>query len=124
MPPLDGVEFEHQPTWFARDLKGDAQNGSDHVDANRRIAFAIGPSIRRGTVDSTLYSTASMLRTMALILGLQPMSRFDAAARPLYYAFQATPGLHLYMARPANVSTNTRSTAHAWGSNIEMDFAK
>jgi hypothetical protein len=105
-------------------VEDDAQNGSDHVDAHRTIAYAISPYIRRSTVDSTLYSTASMLRTMELILGLQPMSQFDAAARPMYNAFQATPDLRPYTARPANVSTTTQNAASAWGSDIKMDFAK
>lgn len=105
-------------------VEDDAQNGSDHVDAHRTIAYAISPYIRRGLVDSTLYSTASMLRTMELILGLQPMSQFDAAARPMYNAFQATPDLRPYTARPANVSTTTQNAASAWGGDIKMNFAK
>jgi hypothetical protein len=104
-------------------VEDDAQNGSDHVDAHRTIAYAISPYIRRGTVDSTLYSTASLLRTIELILGLQPMSQFDAAARPMYNAFQATPDLRPYRALPANVSTTTKNTASAWGSDLKMNFA-
>src|SRR5262249_6491138 len=45
-------------------VEDDAQNGPDHVDAHRTVALAIGPYIKRGSVDSTLYSTSSMLRTM------------------------------------------------------------
>src|SRR5439155_7987835 len=63
-------------------VEDDAQNGSDHVDAHRTVAFAISPYCRRHHLDSGLYSTSSMLRTMELILGLKPMSQFDAAARP------------------------------------------
>ena len=63
-------------------VEDDAQNGPDHVDAHRTTAFVISPYTRRGDVDSTLYSTSSMLRTMELILGLKPMSQFDAAAAP------------------------------------------
>src|SRR5205807_8163149 len=70
-------------------VEDDAQNGSDHVDAHRTVALVISPYTKRGQVDSTLYSTSSMLRTMELILGLAPMSQFDAAARPMYNAFQA-----------------------------------
>ena len=46
-------------------VEDDAQNGSDHVDAHRTVALVISPYCRRGVVDSTLYSTTSMLRTMA-----------------------------------------------------------
>jgi YVTN family beta-propeller protein len=77
-------------------IEDDAQNGPDHVDAHRTIAFVVSPYTKRGAVDSTLYSTSSMLRTMELILGLQPMSQFDAAARPMYNSFTAKPNLTAY----------------------------
>jgi DNA-binding beta-propeller fold protein YncE len=77
-------------------VEDDAQNGPDHVDAHRTIAFVISPYTKRGAVDSTLYSTSSMLRTMELILGLQPMSQFDAAARPMFNSFTAKPTLTAY----------------------------
>ena len=57
-------------------VEDDAQNGPDHVDAHRTVAFVVSPYARRGVVDSTLYSTTSMLRTMELILGLSPMTQF------------------------------------------------
>jgi hypothetical protein len=60
-------------------VEDDAQNGSDHVDAHRTAALVISPHTKRGSVDSTI----SMLRTMELILGLKPMSQFDAAALPM-----------------------------------------
>src|SRR5204863_804172 len=72
-------------------LEDDAQNGPDHVDAHRSVALVISPYTKRKFVDSTLYSTTSMLRTMELILGLRPMSQFDAAARPMYSSFTAKP---------------------------------
>ena len=69
-------------------LEDDAQNGPDHVDAHRSTAYVISPYTKRRAVDSSMYSTSSMLRTMELILGLKPMTQFDAAARPMYAAFQ------------------------------------
>ncbi|HTD45985.1 MAG TPA: bifunctional YncE family protein/alkaline phosphatase family protein [bacterium] len=65
----------------------DAQNGPDHVDAHRTIAVLAGAFVRRGTVDHTLYSTVSLLRTIELILGIPPLTQFDAAAQPLLGAF-------------------------------------
>ena len=53
-------------------LEADAQNGPDHVDSHRLIALVISPYARRGAVDSTMYSTVSVLRTIELILGLPP----------------------------------------------------
>ncbi len=59
-------------------LEDDAQNGPDHVDAHRSPALVISPFTRRRVTDSTLYTTSSVLRTMELILGLEPMSQYDA----------------------------------------------
>jgi hypothetical protein len=72
-------------------LEDDAQNGPDHVDAHRSPALVVSPFVKRRTVDSTLYTTSAMLRTIELILGLPPMSQYDAAATPMYAAFQPTP---------------------------------
>jgi phospholipase C len=107
-------------------IEDDAQNGPDHVDAHRTIAYAISPYSRRGSVDSTMYSTASMLRTIELILGLKPMSQFDAMAQPMFNSFQAKPDLRPYVARAANVDLNERNLKTAWGSkeSSKMDFTK
>jgi YVTN family beta-propeller protein len=80
-------------------IEDDAQNGSDHVDAHRTVGFVISPYTRRkGYVDSTMYSTVSMLRTMELLLGLPPLSQHDAAATPMAAAFadtaDTTPFVH------------------------------
>ena len=105
-------------------IEDDAQNGSDHVDAHRTIAFAISPYIKRRSVDSTMYSTSSMLRTMELCLGLEPMSQFDAAARPMYNAFTETPDLAPYIHRPATADVNEKNLASAWGAqkSLELDL--
>jgi hypothetical protein len=105
-------------------VEDDAQNGPDHVDAHRTVALVLSPYTRRGAVDSTLYSTSSMLRTMELILGLQPMSQFDAAATPMFKTFQSTPDLRPYQALPANVDVEARNPATAWGAELKLNFAK
>ena len=105
-------------------VEDDAQNGSDHVDAHRTVALVISPYTKRGAVDSTLYSTSSMLRTMELLLGLQPMTQFDAAAAPMFNAFQAQPNLQPYAALPANVDLTVTNTVAAWGSRLRFNFAK
>lgn len=69
-------------------VEDDAQNGPDHVDAHRTVALAVSPYTYRRGIDSTHYSTLSMVRTMELILGLRPMSQFDASATPMYTAFR------------------------------------
>jgi hypothetical protein len=69
-------------------IEDDAQNGPDHVDAHRTAGLVISPYCKRGYVDSTLYTTASMIRTMELILGLPPLTQYDAGATPLFNSFQ------------------------------------
>jgi len=96
-------------------LEDDAQNGPDHVDAHRSPAFVISPFAKRAAVDSTLYTTSGMLRTMELILGIPPMSQYDAAATPMYNAFQTTPVLTPYTLRPARIDTREMNAANAWG---------
>ncbi len=107
-------------------VEDDAQNGSDHVDAHRTVALAISPYIKRKSVDSTMYSTSSMLRTMELILGLEPMSQFDAAARPMGAAFTATPDLTPFKARPAQVDLDERNARNAPGAeaSLKLDLSK
>lgn len=105
-------------------VEDDAQNGPDHVDAHRTIAFVASPYTKRRAVDSTLYSTSGMLRTMELILGLQPMTQFDAAATPMFHSFQGQPDLTPYVARPANVSLSATNVAGLWGQKFKFNFAK
>jgi YVTN family beta-propeller protein len=96
-------------------LEDDAQNGPDHVDSHRSVALVASPFIRRGTVDSTLYTTSGMLRTMELILGLEPMSQYDAAATPMYRAFTSTATPATYTHRPARIPLNEMNAANAYG---------
>ncbi len=86
---LSRSRFWRQTVVFV--VEDDAQSGPDHVDAHRTEALVAGPFVRRGAVDSTPYTTCSMLRTIELILGLEPMSQFDAAAAPMRASFQDEP---------------------------------
>jgi DNA-binding beta-propeller fold protein YncE len=106
-------------------VEDDAQNGPDHVDAHRTVALVVSPYTKRAAVDSTMYSTCSMLRTMELILGLQPMSQFDAAARPMFDVFQPVPDLRPYAAADVKVDWNQRNPLFGWGAQIQhLNFAK
>jgi len=96
-------------------IEDDAQNGPDHVDAHRVTALVISPYCKKGSVDSTMYSTSSMLRTMELILGLKPMSQFDAAARPMYRSFTAKPDLSPYKAEKARIDLTETNKPGAFG---------
>ena len=77
-------------------VEDDAQSGPDHVDSHRSVALVASPFAKHGFVDHTFYSTSGVLRTMELILGLPPMSQYDAAAVSMYNAFQPTPNLTAY----------------------------
>jgi DNA-binding beta-propeller fold protein YncE len=107
-------------------VEDDAQNGPDHVDAHRTVALVISPYTKRHHVDSTMYSTSSMLRTMELILGLKPMSQFDAAATPMYASFQSKPDIRPYSALAANVDILETNSKVAWGASEsrKMNFAR
>ena len=96
-------------------IEDDAQNGPDHVDAHRVVALVISPYTKRGFVDSSLYSTSSMLRTMELILNLKPMSQFDAAARPMYHSFTMTPTLTPFDHVVPKIDLNEKNVVGAWG---------
>ena len=107
-------------------LEDDAQNGPDHVDAHRSIAFVVSPYTKRRAVDSTMYSTSSMLRTIELILGLKPMSQFDAGAMPMFNVFTAHPNTRPYLCKPVSADRNARNLKTAWGAGAskKMDFTK
>ncbi len=106
-------------------IEDDAQDGPDHVDARRTTGLAISPYVKRGIVDSTLYSTSSMLRTMELLLGLPPMSQYDAAAMPMYASFGTEPDLTPYNLLPAQVDLAARNTEKSVGARLSrrMDFS-
>lgn len=103
-------------------VEDDAQNGSDHVDAHRSIAFLIGPHVKRGHVDSHMYSTSSMLRTMELILGMKPMTQFDASARPMYDSFTSQSDARPFTHRPAEVDLNEVNQPGAFGAKLSKTF--
>ena len=107
-------------------LEDDAQNGPDHVDAHRSPAFVISPYVRRGTINSTMYNTTSMLRTMELILGLGPMTHFDAASRPMSACFTASPDSRPFVAEPPRVSLTERNPEHSATAarSLKMDFSE
>jgi YVTN family beta-propeller protein len=106
-------------------LEDDAQNGPDHVDAHRSLLLAISPFSRRGAVDSTLYTTSGVLRTMELILGLQPMSQYDAAATPMFNAFTTTPNIAGFTHLPARVPLDEKNDWASPGAarSLAMDFS-
>jgi YVTN family beta-propeller protein len=105
-------------------IEDDAQNGPDHVDAHRTVGLVISPWCKQHTVDSTLYTTASFVRTMELILGLPPLTQYDAGATPMFNCFtkEAHPVAYTPLAPKVDLyAKNTPATPFAKESAM-MDF--
>ena len=105
-------------------VEDDAQDGPDHVDSHRSPAFVISSFVKRHIVDSTMYNTTSVLRTMEFLLGLRPMTHFDAGARPLTAAFQPSPDPSPYQAEKPRIRLDERNRPDAPGAaeSRRMDF--
>jgi YVTN family beta-propeller protein len=121
--------LSHSPIWNESAVfivEDDAQNGPDHVDAHRTTAYVAGGFVKQGFVDHTPYSTSSMLRTIELILGLPPMSQYDAAATPMWRCFSHAAGHAPFTLKPCLVDLEEKNTlASEWSKLSEsFDFAK
>jgi hypothetical protein len=105
-------------------IEDDAQNGPDHVDAHRTVGLVISPYVKRHSVDSTLYTTASMVRTMELILGLPPMTQYDGGATPMFGCFTKTPEPIAYEVKAPKVDLEAINTKDAPGAkrSARMNF--
>jgi YVTN family beta-propeller protein len=105
-------------------IEDDAQNGPDHVDAHRTVGLVISPYTKRGHLDSNQYSTVSMIRTIELILGLAPLSQYDAAARPMFASFTDRADLAPYVHEEARINLNELNAPTAYGADrsLKMDF--
>jgi YVTN family beta-propeller protein len=107
-------------------LEDDAQNGPDHVDAHRSTAYVAGGFVKRNFVDHTMYSTTSMLRTIELILGMKPMSQYDAAATPMFRCFNKKSNPMPFISVEPGVDITERNVAINRNSirSKELDFTK
>jgi YVTN family beta-propeller protein len=107
-------------------LEDDAQNGADHVDAHRSEALAISAWTKRRVIDSEFYTTSSVIATINHILGLPPMSQFDAAATPMYNAFATVSDPTPYVCRPAKIDIQAVNLAGAYGQEAseKMNFSR
>jgi DNA-binding beta-propeller fold protein YncE len=107
-------------------VEDDAQNGPDHVDAHRSTAYIAGGFIKQGYVDHTMYSTSSALRTMELILGLPPMSQYDASAEPMWRCFNKTASHPPFKSLPNSTDLNQKNIAENKMSRLSetFDFSK
>ncbi len=106
-------------------IEDDSQNGPDHVDDQRTTFYLVSPYAAQG-VHHAHYSTSGVLRTIELLLGLPPMSIYDAVAPPLYDAFALQPSVAPFNVIPARIDVNAKNERTAYGAaqSSRMDFAR
>ena len=106
-------------------LEDDAQSGADHVDSHRSVLLVASAFAKRGFVDHSFYTTSGVLRTIELILGLPPMSQYDAAATVMFNAFTGTPNLAAYRRSEPRVPLDEKNTTSSYGAaqSLAMDFS-
>jgi DNA-binding beta-propeller fold protein YncE len=89
-------------------IEDDAQDGPDHVDAHRSIAYVLGANVRRGALVSQRYDTVSMVRTIEDVLGLPPQGLTDGLAAPMSKVFRREAAPWAYTAKvPAVLRTTS-----------------
>ncbi len=126
----------HSPYWddtaiFV--LEDDAQDGGDHVDAHRSIAFVVS-KYSPGTaaepyVDHRFYTTVNMIHTMEMLLGLPPMNQNDAYAPAMGPLFSGAGDQPAFKADYRNLKngliyeTNKRGARGA-SESAKMDFSR
>jgi YVTN family beta-propeller protein len=106
-------------------IEDDGQDGPDHVDARRTVGLVLSPYVKRGIVDSTLYSTSSMVRSIELLLGMPPMSQYDAAAMPMYASFGTEAQVTPFDVIQPEIDVNAKNKNGDYGSDEsrKMDFS-
>ena len=126
----------HSPYWddtaiFV--LEDDAQDGADHVDAHRSIAFVISKyspgSSDHPYIAHQFYTTVNMVHTMEALLGLPPMNQNDAHAPIMAPLFSGPGDQKMYDADSRNLQNgliyqmNPRRGSGAEESS-KMDFSR
>ena len=100
-------------------VEDDAQSGPDHVDGHRTVFMAISPYNKKRYVDSTFYTQPNMLKSIEMILGLDPMSKFDSVAYPMTDCFQDKIDFTPYTAVANNVPLDERNPSGDKMTNID-----
>jgi hypothetical protein len=114
----------HSPIWKSSAIffiEDDSQDGPDHV-GDQRTEFVLASPYARGGLQHGHYSTVSVLHTIELMLGIKPLSPYDATAAPLYAAFSEDPNLQPYRALPPQVSITARNGKLAYGARASEGF--
>ena len=115
-------------------IEDDAQDGPDHVDIHRSTAYVISPWIKQGYVDHTFYNTASILKTIDMLLGVAPLTQYDGNATPIVAPFDSAPNNNaVYNSSPATQAlmcqkgssdlNSPRNPMHKWAvESSKMNF--
>ena len=93
-------------------VEDDAQDGPDHVDCHRSVALLVSAYNRPGALVHEFHNTVSFIRTMELLLGMEPMNLLDATAVPVDI-FQREPDLRPYKALLPTVALDNLMTPEA-----------
>jgi DNA-binding beta-propeller fold protein YncE len=120
--------ISHSPVWKSTAIfiiEDDSQDGADHVSAQRTTMYVISP-YAAGGVHHEHYTTASILRTIELVLGMPPLSTYDAMAVPLYAAFTTGADLRPYDAIRPRIDVTARNLKSAYASALSstLDFSR
>ncbi|MCF6331837.1 MAG: bifunctional YncE family protein/alkaline phosphatase family protein [Draconibacterium sp.] len=118
-------EISHSPFWDQTAIfviEDDPQSGPDHVDCHRTVALVISPYTQQGIVDNTMYSSSSMLRTMEEILGLPPLTQYDASATPMWNAFKSKPDFTPYTALKNRIPLNELNSKNSFGAQKSLEL--
>ena len=126
----------HSPYWddtaiFV--LEDDAQNGGDHVDAHRSIAFVVSKyspgNEAEPYVDHRFYTTVNLIHTMEMLLGLPPMNQNDAYAPAMGPMFSGAGTQPTFQADDRNLKNGliyeiNKRNAPGASDSAKMDFSR
>jgi len=120
--------LSHSKIWASSAMfviEDDAQDGPDHVGSQRTTLYVVSP-YARGGVRHEHYSTVSLLRTIEMVLGMEPLSTYDAMAVPMYDAFGDTAQLRPYSAIAPKIDITQRNVKTAYGAAVSerLDFSR
>jgi len=89
-------------------IEDDAQDGADHVDAHRSVAFVVGPYVKQHAIVSAHHTTVDMVRTIEAVLGLAPMGLNDGLAQPMRDVFDTAQARWNYTAMVPGVLRSSK----------------
>ncbi|MBV8373660.1 MAG: hypothetical protein JOY69_10390 [Candidatus Eremiobacteraeota bacterium] len=106
-------------------IEDDAQDGPDHVSDQRTTMYVVSPHARGG-VRHERYATVSILHTIEILLGMQPLSTYDAMAVPMAAAFVSSSDVRPYLAIAPRIDVTRRNGKVAYGAALSarLDFRR